>query len=173
VTEARARDIPVALGADWLPSGSPSLLGEMKVARQVMADQGRPATARQLVRMVTRDAARIAGLEATLGLLAADRPADVLVLARRHDDPWESVLVSTPADVELVTIGGDLAYGRTDWVTDLAVSTDGTEPVIAWGKHMLVDTRYSVRTTGTAAPKLAELRAELIDRYPQVGPIFG
>jgi hypothetical protein len=38
---------------------------------------------------------------------------------------------------------------------------------------MLVDTRYSVRTTNTPAPKLAELRAELIDRYPQVGPIFG
>jgi 5-methylthioadenosine/S-adenosylhomocysteine deaminase len=97
----------------------------------------------------------------------------VLVLARRHDDPWESVLVSSPADVELVTLGGDLAYGRPDWVTTLAGSTDGTEPVIAWGKQMLVDTRYSVRATNTRAPKLAELRAELIARYPQVGPIFG
>ena len=34
--------LPMALGADWLPSGSLSLLAEMKVARQELANQGRP-----------------------------------------------------------------------------------------------------------------------------------
>ncbi len=87
--------------------------------------------------------------------------------------PGRACSFRRPADVELVTIGGDLAYGRTDWVTALAASIDGTEPVIAWGKRMLVDTRFSVQATGTPPPKLAELRAELIGRYPQVGPIFG
>ena len=37
---------------------------------------------------------------------------------------------------------------------------------------MLVDTSYSVRTPASPPPRLAELRAELIARYPQVGPIF-
>ena len=60
--EAIRRGIPVALGADWQPSGSPSLLAELKIARQVLADQGAPATARQLLRMITTDAAGIAGL---------------------------------------------------------------------------------------------------------------
>ena len=31
--------IPIGLGADWLPSGSPSLLAEIKVARRVL-DRG-------------------------------------------------------------------------------------------------------------------------------------
>ncbi len=169
--EAIGRGIALALGADWQPSGSPSLLAEVKVARQVLTDQGAAPTAQQLVRMITADAARIAGLEASLGLLAAGRPADVLVLARRHPDPWESVVASLPADVELVTIGGDLAYGRPDWLSRLAPA-GATEPVIAWGRKMLVDTSYSVRTPASPPPRLADLRAQLVGRYPPVGPIF-
>jgi hypothetical protein len=80
-------------------------------------------------------------------------------------------VASLPADVELVTIGGDLAYGRADWISALAPA-GATEPIIGWGKRMLVDTSYSVRTPAGPPPRLGELRAELIARYPQVGPIF-
>ena len=37
---------------------------------------------------------------------------------------------------------------------------------------MALDLTYSVITSPTPPPRLADLRAELIDRYPQVGPIF-
>ena len=38
---------------------------------------------------------------------------------------------------------------------------------------MLLDTGYAAHPgTATAAPKLADLRQELIAAYPQVGPIF-
>jgi hypothetical protein len=172
------RGIQVGLGADWLPSGSPSLLAELKVARQSLIEEGHPATARQLVRMITLEAARIAGLDDRLGLLKAGRPADVLVVERRHPDPWEAVVQGAPSCVELVVLAGDVAYGRADWVRDLAGVPAGgpdpgqTEALIAWGKPVLVDTSYSVRTPATAPPRLADLRAELIARYPQVGPIF-
>lgn len=169
--EAIARGVTVGLGADWLPSGSPSLLAELKVARQSLVEQGHPATAQQLVRMVTSVAARIASLDDHLGLLDAGRPADILVLAARHPDPWESVVDSMPSDIELVMIGGDLAYGRTDWIGTVAPCGQ-TEPVVAWGRSMLVDTSYSVLSPETPSPKLGELRTELIARYPQVGPIF-
>jgi cytosine/adenosine deaminase-related metal-dependent hydrolase len=175
---ALKRGIKVGLGADWLPSGSPSLLAELKVARQSLIEEGRPATARQLVRMVTLEAARIAGLEDRLGLLMAGRPADVLVLERRHPDPWEAVVQAVPGCVELVILGGDVAYGRASWVRTLAGVARGaadpgrTEALVAWGKHVLVDTSYSVRTPGAEPPRLAELRARLIERYPPVGPIF-
>lgn len=172
------RGVSVGLGADWLPSGSPSLLAELKVARQSLIEEGHPATARQLVRMITVGAAGIAGLDDHLGLLRAGRPADVLVLERRHPDPWEAVAQAEPSCVELVVLGGDVAYGRAAWVRDLAeVPTGGpdpgrTEPLVAWGKSVLVDTSYSVTTPGVVPPRLADLRAELIARYPQVGPIF-
>ena len=67
--------------------------------------------------MVTRDAAKIAGLDDKLGALAKGPPADLVVLERRLEDPWENVLRPEPAWVELVMIGGDLAYGRADWMT--------------------------------------------------------
>ncbi|MEP6761829.1 MAG: amidohydrolase family protein [Sporichthyaceae bacterium] len=175
---ARQKGIPIGLGADWQPSGSPSLLAEMKVARRALIEEGRPATARDLVRMVTIDAAAIAGLSGHLGLLAKDRPADVLVLERHDSDPWEAVLDAYPSAVELVELGGDIAYGRLDWARDLAdvaagaPDPAGTERAIAWGKTMLLDLRYSVRVQAVPPPRLADLRAELIGRDPRIGPIF-
>jgi hypothetical protein len=121
--------------------------------------------------MVTSDAARIAGLETFLGALDAGRPADILVLERRMDDPWENVASADPSWVELVMIGGDLAYGRADWIGPLTGAYQ-LEPVLAWGKPLVLDTRYSVRQPGAMPPKLADLRASLIERYPRVGPIF-
>lgn len=178
VALALDRGIAVGLGADWLPTGSPSLLDELRVAARALAEQGHPLTAQQLVRMVTSGAAGIAGLADHLGLLAADRPADVLVLERRHPDPWESVLLSARWAVQLVLLGGDVAYGRRDWVRTLAgvaagaVDPDTTEPAVAWGKPMLVDTSYSVQAPAATPPCLREIRAALVGRYPQVGPIF-
>ena len=174
VASALEIGLPVALGADWLPSGSPSLLAELQVARRALAAQGASVTARRLVQMVTRDAAGIAGLDHVLGRLAADRVADLLVLERRADDPWESVLASGPPEVQLVAIGGDVAYARPDWLAALlgADAGDEVESVVAWGRPMSVDTRYSLTAPDEPPPRLEALRAALIARFPQTGPIW-
>jgi 5-methylthioadenosine/S-adenosylhomocysteine deaminase len=166
--------LPVALGADWLPSGSTSLLAEMKVARQELIDQGHPLSAKDLVAMVTSGAADIAGLKDKLGSLEVGRPADVLVLARRDTDPYESVCAAIPNDVELVLIGGDLTYGRADWVGTLAEdpADPNLEPVLAWGRPMLLDTSYQGQPDKGLTPRLAQLRADLTSTYPPVGPIW-
>jgi 5-methylthioadenosine/S-adenosylhomocysteine deaminase len=113
--EAINRGLLVGLGADWLPTGSTSLLAEMKVARVCLARQGLDIEPKKLVQMVTSDAARIAALDDKLGTLESGRPADLVVLEREDDDPWESVVRSDPRSVELVMIDDDLAYGRADW----------------------------------------------------------
>ena len=164
----------MGLGADWLPSGSTSLLAELKVARRELAKQGAKPTAKKLVDIVTRDAAKIAGLDDKLGVLKEGRPADLVVLERRHENPWENVVEADPSWVELVMIDGDLAYGRDEWLRQLAdpARVEGLEPLIAWGKRMLLDTSYQAEPGAQAPPKLAKLRDELINQYPQVGPIF-
>lgn len=121
--------------------------------------------------MVTNDAARIAGLDDLLGALAPGRPADLLVLERRDTDPWQNVVEADPSWVELVAIGGDLAYGRRDWLAALGSPPD-IEDVIAWGKPMVLDTRYAVGAGNGAPLRLADLRSALVALYPQVGPIF-
>lgn len=166
--------LPVGLGADWLPSGSTSLLAELKVVRRELIEQDARPQAKKLVDMVTRDAATIAGLDDKLGTLQEGRPADLLVLERRREDPWENVVEADPSWVELVMIDGDLAYGRADWLEQLTdpVEREGLEPLLAWGKRMLLDTSYTARPGSEAPPRLTQLRADLTKEYPQVGPIF-
>ncbi|MQA75627.1 MAG: amidohydrolase family protein [Solirubrobacterales bacterium] len=171
---ALARDVTVGLGADWLPSGSTSLLAEVKVARRCLADEGHEVSPKRLVDMLTRDAAKAAGLADKLGSLAKGRPADLVVFERRAADPWANVVDAEPASVELVMIDGDLTYGRADWISELAASPDESqlEPLIAWGKRMLLDTSHMVNPNGEQAPTLGQLRTDLVREFPQVGPIF-
>jgi 5-methylthioadenosine/S-adenosylhomocysteine deaminase len=124
--------------------------------------------------MVTSDAAKIAGLDDKLGTLEVGRPADMVVLERREEDPWENVVEADPSWVELVMIDGDLCYGRSDWINDLTSPTDFEryEPLIAWGKRMSLDTSYMVAPGAQPSPKLSQLREDLVRHYPQVGPIF-
>ena len=107
----------------------------------------------------------IAGLADQLGTLAAGRPADLLVLERRHDDPYHKVVAADPSSVELVMVDGDLAYGRADWLSDLTdpADQDRFEPILAWAKPMLLDTSYrALPRSPTAPPTLGQLRAALI-----------
>jgi 5-methylthioadenosine/S-adenosylhomocysteine deaminase len=166
--------LPVGLGADWLPSGSTSLLAEIKVARRCLAEQGHEPTPKQLVDMVTRDAAKIAGLEDKLGQLKGGRAADLVVFERHREDPWENVVEANPSWVDLVMIDGDLAYGRADWMTDLVAESDQgrLEALIAWGRPVLLDTSYTAEEADQEQPPLAQLRADLTAEYPPVGPIF-
>lgn len=166
--------VPLALGADWLPSGSPSLLHEMKVAQRVLAEQAPEVTSKQLVHMVTAGAAQIAGLGDELGQLEINRPADLVVLQRQHDDPYDAVVGAYPSSVELVMIGGDIIYGRPDWVGQVTAVGE-YEPCEAWGRSMALDTRLGSPTDETPAEpprRLADMRRQLIRRYPAVGPIF-
>jgi cytosine/adenosine deaminase-related metal-dependent hydrolase len=169
--EAIAAGMPVALGADWLPSGSTSLLGEMKVARRELARQGHPIAAADLVAMVTSVAARLTGLDDHLGSVAVGRPADLVVLERHHFDPYENVCLADPSWVELVCIGGDITYGRADWFGALSGGAQGTtiEDLTAWGKPMRLDTGFQ---GGSDVPSLSTVRGLLTAAYPAVGPIF-
>ncbi len=175
VADALDMGLPVGLGADWLPSGSPSLLAEITVARRCLIEQGHAVEAKQLVQMVTTGAAAIAGLADKLGTLAPGRPADLVVFERRNPDAYENIVSAEPSWVELVMIGGDLTYGRTDWITALSDEAAQLQPLLAWGQPMLLGTGFVAEDTGkppAPAPTLTELRAALIGAYPQVGPIF-
>lgn len=169
--EAMALGIEVGLGADWLPSGSRSLLDEAKVARRVLHAQGLDVAPRKIVEMVTSTAARIAGLDDELGTLSPGAPADICVLERRDDDPDESFLASDPSAVSLVAIGGDVAYARPAW-WDTLFDAKAPESVIAWGTEMSLDTGFRGRPQDTPPLSLAEVRRQLLTAFIATGPIF-
>jgi cytosine/adenosine deaminase-related metal-dependent hydrolase len=183
VAAARSLGIPLTIGADWIPSGSLSLLAEIQVARRLLAEQGAIVAASELVAMVTITAATIADLDSHIGTLATGRPADILVLERRNDDPYETVCQARRSSVELVCIDGHLLYGRDDWFDTLAPKAavhDRRHPnatgerIRAWGKKMRLDIAAPADPSSNepALPGLAVIRAQLISRYDKLGPIF-
>lgn len=174
VRSALAAGVPIALGADWMPSGSPSLLHEIKIAQRCLDEQGVEMSSREMVDMVTAQAAEIAGLGDRLGQLKVGRPADLVVLQRQHHDPYDNIAAAYPSWVEMVMIGGDIIYGRKDWVAQLTAA-DEYEQVVAWGRPMALDTRFGSPEEPVALGpprRLAEIRQQLISRYPAIGPIF-
>lgn len=168
--EAINLGMDIGLGADWLPSGSRSLLDEIQVARRVLRAQGLDIPPRTLVEMVTCTAARIAGID-ELGVLRPGAPADICVLDRRHLDPDESVVTSDPSAVSLVAIGGDVAYARTPY-WDVLFNARAPESVIAWGNEMQLDTRFRMNSSSAGPLPLAALREVLLAGFIGTGPIF-
>ena len=109
---ARAAGVRIGLGSDWSPTGSKNLLGELKVAW--LASQHLfhgLLTARDLVAMATRDAARILKWQKALGTLEAGKRADLLVIGGTAGDPYDGLIRAKETDLRLVMINGIARYG--------------------------------------------------------------
>ena len=121
VEAAQAAGVAIGLGSDWSPSGSKNLLGELKVAW--LASQHLfhgLLTARDLVAMATRDAARILKWQKALGTVEAGKRADLLVMAGTAGDPYEALVRAKETNVRLVMINGIARYGVPDLMKQLA-----------------------------------------------------
>ena len=104
-----AAKVAVALGADWSPSGSKSLLWELKIAAAVGAAAGvKPLDA---IRMATTTPAMILGWRDRLGVIAKGAFADLVVVAGSGGDPFAGLLSARERDITLVAIDGRPRYG--------------------------------------------------------------
>ncbi|MBA2781801.1 MAG: amidohydrolase family protein [Actinomycetota bacterium] len=106
VGAARERGVRIALGSDWSPSGSKSLLGELKVARLVADERGIDLPDRELLAMATRDAAGVLKWDQALGSIEEGKRADFTVLYGRSTDAYAAFLEARETDIALVVIDG-------------------------------------------------------------------
>ena len=104
--------VHVALGTDWLASGSMNLLRELACAEsydeQVL---GGYFDSFQLLRMVTENPAWALRLEQRLGALKPGLVGDLAVFVDDRGDPYASVVDAEPAAVKLVLRQGVPLYG--------------------------------------------------------------
>jgi 5-methylthioadenosine/S-adenosylhomocysteine deaminase len=113
VADARQAGVAIGLGADWSPSGSKNLFGELKVARIVTrGDAGFDDKA--LLAMATTDAAKILHWEHLIGSLEKGKRADLMVLAGKPADPYGSFFKAPETDVSLVLINGVPRFGTSE-----------------------------------------------------------
>lgn len=104
--------VRIALAPDWAITGSSNMLDEMHFADQWNQDHlGGRLSDQQLVDMVTSIPAKIAGIEDEVGAIQPGLRADLLVISGDHNNPYRALIEATPADVQLVMIGGVPVYG--------------------------------------------------------------
>jgi hypothetical protein len=157
VTEYRYAGIPIALGTDWLASGSVNMLRELacadsfnqKYLAATFSDQ-------DLWEMVTINAAAAAGFDSQIGSLTVGKVADVTVFDGRTNAGYRAIIDAGVEDVHLVLRGGKALYG--DVQTVLALAT-GCEAMNVCGE----DRALCFDVTGTT---LAEVQASASSIYP-------
>ena len=140
VAAAAAAGLNVCLGADWAPSGSKHLLGELKVAdlhnREAL---GGHFSAEELVRMATSNPADAVGWSEEAGRLRPGAFADMVVIASGDGDPYRTLIEATEPDVRLVTVGGRPYYGTPGLMK--AAGAEHAEPMSIAGVDRVVDLR--------------------------------
>jgi hypothetical protein len=113
VSDARAAGVAIGLGADWSPSGSKNLFGELKVARLVTRDD-QAFDDKALLAMATIDAAKILHWEHLIGSIEAGKRADLMVIAGKPADPYGAFFGTPETGVTFVLINGVPRFGTSE-----------------------------------------------------------
>ncbi len=124
IPTALASGIKVALAPDWTPSGSDTLLGELKVADKLNRDRwGSLLSDEQLLAMVTSTPAEIVGFERHLGKIKAGFAADLMVVKSNGHSGARAIIEAKQGDVLLTVIAGKPFYGDANLLSSLGVAT--------------------------------------------------
>jgi 5-methylthioadenosine/S-adenosylhomocysteine deaminase len=112
IDAARRSGIAISIAPDWAPSGSKSILGELKAADLVNKNELKmPFTDRELVEMVTRRPADAMNWGDKLGQIQPGFMADVIVVDDRNKDPYRNLIEATEDNISLVFVRGEALYG--------------------------------------------------------------
>jgi 5-methylthioadenosine/S-adenosylhomocysteine deaminase len=112
VSAAKRSGVNICLGSEWAPSGSKNLLIDLKVADQWNKHRLNGLFSdRELVEMITRNAAKAAGFSGKTGSLVRGEAADIAVVRKRSRDPYRNLINATEQEMELVMVDGLPLYG--------------------------------------------------------------
>jgi large repetitive protein len=112
VTIAARMGITIALGTDWLASGSMNMLRELRCADSLNQTYlGVPFTDQDLWMMVTANAAKVAAVDSAIGTLAVGLFGDITIFDGSKNADYRAVIDADPQDVALVMRAGKVLYG--------------------------------------------------------------
>jgi hypothetical protein len=150
----------VALGTDWLPSGSMNMARELACADSFNRDYLESFFSDEdLWLMVTRNAARATHDDARLGTLAPGLVADVAIFNGQVNRDHRAVISAGPADVLLVMRAGKPLYGDAVLVGSL-VPGGGCDAMSVCGAQKRVCLMSEI------GEDLATLQSNVGDIYP-------
>ncbi len=112
IPTARAAGVVIALAPDWSIGGSQNLLDELRFADAWDdAHWSNSLEPKDLVEMVTTNAASVVALDTKIGRVQAGYLADLAVFLGDRTKPWDAIVSAQPQNVALVMVGGVVLYG--------------------------------------------------------------
>lgn len=157
VTVLKRAGVTIALGTDWLASGSMNMLRELACVDALNERYlARTFTDRELWEMATKNAAIAAGFASQIGELKPGMVADIAVFDTSGARDYRAVLTAGVEDVKLVLRGGKPLYGDAPLVTALAASC-GALDVCGVAKQVCID---------VAGVTLADIQTAAASVYP-------
>lgn len=159
VTTASWLGVPIALGTDWMPTGSMNLLRELRCADSLNQSYYNGFFSdEQLWLMVTQNAALLTATDDVVGTLTTGKVADISIFAARGRTPHRAVLAADPEDVVLVMRGGKSVYGDKNIIDTL--NTTSCDVVDVCG------TSKKVCAQGEVGKSYTALKSAAGDIYP-------
>jgi hypothetical protein len=126
--------VPIALGTDWLPSGSMNIGRELRCADELNTSYyGKHFTDADLWKMVTINAAYAVGVPASIGQLRPGFVGDVTVFDGHVNRAHRAVIAAGVEDVALVVRGGVALYGDAALMADAALGGASCEDIDVCG----------------------------------------
>ena len=137
VTAADRVGVNIALGTDWVVTGSMNMFRELTCADELNSIYyDNYFTDRQLWQMVTINAARAIAFDDVLGSLQEGLVADIAIYDASTNADYRAILDGGPGDVALVLRGGDAIFGDAAVVTALAGGGCDEIDVCGNNKHL-------------------------------------
>jgi cytosine/adenosine deaminase-related metal-dependent hydrolase len=129
IATAERLGIVVALGTDWLPSGSFSMPREAACAEAFAQAGGVALPARTLWSMMTANGARAAGMPTLIGAIRPGLTADLILVARpdADADPYAAVVNAKPQAIMLILRGGKALVGDPALMASAGLSDPACE----------------------------------------------
>ncbi len=116
ILAAHKAGVKISIGSDWTPTGSKSVLEEMKVAREYVKKHKIDGvfTDEYLVNMMTENAAAMLNIKA--GAIRAGLESSLIVVSNKEKNPYTNLLLSDSRDVNLVIVDGNPIYGNESYI---------------------------------------------------------
>lgn len=157
LTELKNANVTVAMGTDWLASGSMNMLRELACADSLNQKYfGNAYDDRGLYEMATKNGAIAIGFDSQIGTLEPGKVADIAIYAPGSNKDYRAVLNAGVEDVLLVLRGGKPLFGQKDIMDGLGASCDALD-VCGQQKSVCID---------TPGVTLADVQAAAASSYP-------
>ena len=169
---AKNEGIRIALAPDWAITGSNNILEELQFAAGWNKNYlGGFFTDRQLVDMITRNPAEIAGLGDKLGSIREGFYADLLIISGDSTEPYRSLIQSSVHNVKLVFVNGAPLYGTKD-LMEKFWENDELEKILDSNPPMMLKLPLPPSSESSFKALKQSLSAKMLSLGTSLAPLF-